>query len=608
MWPRWQWRGRELLVGLNLWLGLQKMGLDFLRFPGGCSVPVAGEGPHGDLRDGGGPGVGLGRGRTALPATQSLQAIRDEWLHYWMLDSSAPSHYALTILQDELRKLVRKEAPKVVALMLQLFLEADGDADGEISNQDMARCCKKCCQNSWDMPLEGAKKWLARARKTEDGTLNYFEFVSELIGRQQHDARAPTAQGLGGSRSARCCGLRMDHWDGAWAWPMRSPTGATSLWWNLALRSVSRSLLLLHEPTFAEANALLNGESGKACYNSTCSISLGGGACDYDKVFQAVAKAIRITSVAQGRMKREFHEVCEQSFGSFPRSLSLGMDHPVQTARSALGVATMRLKQLGDKLQTLDVPPCMKAMEEVLYANVDLSRFGLEVTSVLDHQLTIESCGAGELKLPKLVQHRVDLGFHHNDIVVSLLLQLQAGRPELLMVEVGTAAAEFTVHVLKALAQVQVITIDPWLNDFNKSDGPGPGRLVSALAHQALEPWGSRVTMLQMTGEDAAKLLPDAVYDLVFIDSGPHREGDVRSFLPKVQPGGILCGHDFYKTSAYTRAILASVPEGQALYLGPDWMWWFEVWLYQYDISGGLAAWAAPVAMFQSVEGIWPSP
>lgn len=112
---------------------------------------------------------------------------RDEWLHYWMLDSSAPSHYALTILQDELRKLVRKEAPKVVDLMLQLFLQADADADGEISNQDMARCCKKCCQNSWDMPLEGAKKWLARGRKTEDGTLNYFEFVSELIGRQQHD-------------------------------------------------------------------------------------------------------------------------------------------------------------------------------------------------------------------------------------------------------------------------------------------------------------------------------------------------------------------------------------------------------------------------------------
>jgi hypothetical protein len=31
---------------------------------------------------------------------------------------------------------------------------------------------------------------------------------------------------------------------------------------------------------------------------------------------------------------------------------------------------------------------------------------------------------------------------------------------------------------------------------------PGPGLLVSTLARQALEPWGSRVTLLQMTGEE----------------------------------------------------------------------------------------------------------
>ena len=36
---------------------------------------------------------------------------------------------------------------------------------------------------------------------------------------------------------------------------------------------------------------------------------------------------------------------------------------------------------------------------------------------------------------------------------------------ELVMVEVGTAAADFTVHVLTAVPQVQVITIDPWFED-----------------------------------------------------------------------------------------------------------------------------------------------
>ena len=31
---------------------------------------------------------------------------------------------------------------------------------------------------------------------------------------------------------------------------------------------------------------------------------------------------------------------------------------------------------------------------------------------------------------------------------------------------------------------------------------PGPGKLVSTLARQALAPWGSRVTLLEMTGEE----------------------------------------------------------------------------------------------------------
>lgn len=33
----------------------------------------------------------------------------------------------------------------------------------------------------------------------------------------------------------------------------------------------------------------------------------------------------------------------------------------------------------------------MSSWTQVLYANVDLSRFGLEVISLLDHQLTIEA-------------------------------------------------------------------------------------------------------------------------------------------------------------------------------------------------------------------------
>lgn len=54
----------------------------------------------------------------------------------------------------------------------------------------------------------------------------------------------------------------------------------------------------------------------------------------------------------------------------------------------------------------------------------------------------------------------------------------------------------------------------------------------------------------------------------VFFFSGEERRGDVTAFLPKVRPGGILCGHDFWKTMDYTKAILSNVPFGKTLNLG----------------------------------------
>lgn len=57
-----------------------------------------------------------------------------------------------------------------------------------------------------------------------------------------------------------------------------------------------------------------------------------------------------------------------------------------------------------------------------------------------------------------------------------------------------------------------------------------------------------RVELLPMPSVDAAKLFPDEALDFVFID-GSHEEedvtNDIRDWLPKVRPGGILAGHDF---------------------------------------------------------------
>ena len=56
------------------------------------------------------------------------------------------------------------------------------------------------------------------------------------------------------------------------------------------------------------------------------------------------------------------------------------------------------------------------------------------------------------------------------------------------------------------------------------------------------------VEVFDMTTLEAAKLIPDQSLDICFIDADHRYTGvkeDILAYLPKVKPGGIICGHDF---------------------------------------------------------------
>ncbi len=59
-----------------------------------------------------------------------------------------------------------------------------------------------------------------------------------------------------------------------------------------------------------------------------------------------------------------------------------------------------------------------------------------------------------------------------------------------------------------------------------------------------------RTTVIEDQSTEAAKLAPNAYFDFVFIDANHHYlavKEDIEAWLPKVKPGGWLCGHDYHK-------------------------------------------------------------
>eukprot|EP00667_Euglena_gracilis_P017570 EG_transcript_18523 len=68
-------------------------------------------------------------------------------------------------------------------------------------------------------------------------------------------------------------------------------------------------------------------------------------------------------------------------------------------------------------------------------------------------------------------------------------------------------------------------------------------------ARRRLRPFNDTVVFLRMSTSEAANHIPDESLDYVYIDARHDYCGvseDLRNYWPKVRPGGIFAGHDFY--------------------------------------------------------------
>ncbi len=155
-------------------------------------------------------------------------------------------------------------------------------------------------------------------------------------------------------------------------------------------------------------------------------------------------------------------------------------------------------------------------------------------------------------------------------------------------VEVGVLSGKLSAQLLRRCPGLTLLMVDPW-----KPGEPGTPwwDTTSALPRKPekyfttryrrtvarVAPYGKRARILRTTSLEAAKEVPDGSLDLVFIDGDHSYEAvraDIKAWLPKVRPGGLLSGHDY----DYPRfpGVAEAVTEAfgtEAVELGHDRTW-----------------------------------
>ena len=106
----------------------------------------------------------------------------------------------------------------------------------------------------------------------------------------------------------------------------------------------------------------------------------------------------------------------------------------------------------------------------------------------------------------------------------------------------------------KALPEAIVYSIDPWYDPADKPRFKNRKRIGWVSGDDNFREWitnlkqyENRVVAIRKTSEEASKDF-DLPIDLLFIDGDHHTNfvlKDLRFWVPKVKPGGLVVGHDY---------------------------------------------------------------
>lgn len=175
----------------------------------------------------------------------------------------------------------------------------------------------------------------------------------------------------------------------------------------------------------------------------------------------------------------------------------------------------------------------------------------------------------------------------HRNQIGELLNNLALGGAG---VEVGVGYGNNAKEILSQWHHGKLSLVDPWcrwpgseyIDHANKINFPKALKYCQKL----LRPWASRCNYLREKSIDAVHHFADNSLDFAYIDGNHHEPSislDLMAWWPKVRPGGIFGGHDFYTldTPEYRCDVEAAVTKfaaaiGQPIHLTDCSSWWIQ--------------------------------
>lgn len=119
------------------------------------------------------------------------------------------------------------------------------------------------------------------------------------------------------------------------------------------------------------------------------------------------------------------------------------------------------------------------------------------------------------------------------------------------MVELGSYQGESTAIFAKNLLGLKKLyAVDPWINGYAPGDvcsDEYPMSVVESNFDCRVKDF-TFVQKMKMTSQEFVKQIPDSSLDFVYVDANhvyEHCLSDIKLWLPKVKPGGLIGGHDY---------------------------------------------------------------